>query len=95
MGCLNKWLLLATVGRNRTNTPRGEPIILDYCPPIYPLSREWHLVIRFFAHLCLFLRVIGEEIPTPAVDIILNEYIHQLEVRYLSLHSSIRRSEAL
>lgn len=42
-------------------------------------SREWHLVIRFFAHLCLFLRVIGEEIPTPAVDIILNEYIHQLE----------------
>ncbi|KIO24192.1 hypothetical protein M407DRAFT_26387 [Tulasnella calospora MUT 4182] len=44
-----------------------------------PSSRDWQLVIRFFAHLCLFLRVIHEPIPTPAVDVILNEYIRQLE----------------
>lgn len=42
--------------------------------------RDWQLVIRFFAHLCLFLRLIREPIPTPAVDTILNEYIRLLEV---------------
>ncbi|KAG9019387.1 Nucleoporin nup84 [Tulasnella sp. 427] len=43
-------------------------------------SRDWNLVVRFFVHLSLFLRTIREDIPTSAVDTILNEYIRHLEM---------------
>lgn len=35
--------------------------------------------IRFFAHLCLFLRHIGKEVPPEAADVILQAYIAVLE----------------
>lgn len=58
------------------SVPLSEHIVRSLILP----CRDWQLVIRFFAHLCLFLRVVNEEVPTPAVDIILNEYIRLLEV---------------
>lgn len=47
-----------------------------------PTSFSEHIhQLRFFAHLCLFLRQIGREVPLDAANVILQAYIAHLEVR--------------
>ena len=43
---------------------------------------------RFFAHLCLYLRMIDISVPTAATQVILELYLRVLEVRvFVQIHS--------
>ncbi|KAG8898971.1 Nucleoporin nup84 [Tulasnella sp. 403] len=42
-------------------------------------SRQWAIVVRFYTHLCLFLRLIGYEVSLHATDVILSAYVGILE----------------
>lgn len=41
--------------------------------------------LRFFAHLCLFLRHIGRDVPLEAASVILKAYINLLQVYLFGL----------
>ncbi|KDQ10751.1 hypothetical protein BOTBODRAFT_115291 [Botryobasidium botryosum FD-172 SS1] len=42
-------------------------------------DRQYPLVIQFYAHLCLFLRLVGKHVPPDAADVVLQAYVMILE----------------